>query len=344
MKAAVIGAGSWGTALARILAQKYPQSEINLWVRRPQLAATMCETRMNTSYLPGITLPETLKITSDLSQAVTECDVTVIAVPSHAVRDIIKQIAGYINSAGVIVSATKGIEQTSLKSMSTIIAEEIPAVANRIAILSGPNHAEEVGREYPTATVAAASDKALAEYVQDVFILPYFRVYTNPDLVGVELAGALKNVIALGAGIAEGLGFGDNTKAALITRGLAEITRLGATLGANPLTFAGLAGIGDLVATCTSRHSRNNRAGILLGQGQTRQQIQESTQMVIESFRTTQAAYQLAAVNNVNMPIINAVYQILYEHKAPKEAVLELMARSRTHEVEEMAFGQLSWQ
>ena len=343
MKIAVIGAGSWGTAIARMLAQKYPDDTVILWARRSEAVAQLVCSRKNMAYLPDIVLPSTLAFTSDLSLAVRGAEILVLAVPSHAVRQTVVELAAAVSGNAIIVSATKGLEQGSLKRMSQVICEELPQLAASVAVLTGPNHAEEVSREHPTATVVAAATKAVAEYVQDVFITPYFRVYTNPDVIGVELGGALKNIIALCAGIATGLGFGDNTKAALMTRGLAEITRLGVAMNANVLTFAGLAGIGDLVVTCTSCHSRNHRAGVLIGQGQTANQVQSATSMVIESLRTTQAAYQLAQLHDVNMPITTAAYQVLYEGKPAREAVLELMTRSRTHEVEELAFGQNDW-
>lgn len=343
MKAAIIGAGSWGTAIARMLAQKHPAETVVLWARRPEAVARLESTRQNADYLPEIMLPPSLVFTSDLAAAANDADLLVLAVPSHAVRRTAALLAPSVKKGAIVVSATKGLEQGSLKRMSEVIKEELPQSADTIAILTGPNHAEEVSREHPSATVVAASTKLVAEYVQDLLIMPYFRVYTNPDVTGVELGGALKNIIALGSGIATGLGFGDNTKAALMTRGLAEITRLGIAMGANPLTFAGLAGIGDLVVTCTSCHSRNYRAGILIGQGQTASQVQAGTSMVIESIRTTQAAYQLAWRYAVTMPITNAAYQVLYEAKHPKEAVLELMTRSCTHEVEELAFGPNNW-
>jgi glycerol-3-phosphate dehydrogenase (NAD(P)+) len=302
----------------------------------------MTATRQNAAYLPGVLLPESLAFTSDLA-IVRGADLVVLAVPSHGMRQAAAALTPYVSREAVIVSATKGLEQGSLKRMSQVIAEELPQLIGSIAVLSGPNHAEEVSQEQPSATAIAAPTKAVAEYVQDLFILPYFRVYTNPDVIGVELGGALKNIIALGAGIATGLGFGDNTKAALITRGLAEITRLGVAMGANALTFAGLSGIGDLVVTCTSNHSRNHRAGVQIGQGKTASEVQAATSMVVESIRTTQAAYQLAERHAVSMPITTAAYQVLYENKPVKETVLELMTRSRTHEVEELAFGQNDW-
>ena len=343
MKVTILGAGSWGTAIARLLAQKYPDETVLLWARRQETVDLLRVTRQNSSYLPDINLPPALDFTSDLTAAVKQADAVIIAVPSHAVRQTAASMASAVKQGTIIVSATKGLEQGSLKRMSEVIKDEIPQAADSIAVLTGPNHAEEVSREHPSATVVAAASRIVAEYVQDLLIMPYFRVYTNPDITGAELGGALKNIIALGSGIATGLGFGDNTKAALMTRGLAEINRLGVAMGASPFTFAGLAGIGDLVVTCTSCHSRNYRAGILIGQGQTASQVQSGTNMVIESIRTAQAAYQLARRYGVTMPITAAAYEILYEDKQPKEAVLELMTRSCTHEVEEPAFGQNIW-
>lgn len=342
MKAVIIGAGSWGTALACMLAQKYPQDEITLWARRLTTVASLTATRRNGAYLPDVVLPASLAFTNDLAVS-READVVILTVPSHAVRQTAAALAAYLSDRTVVVSAAKGLEQGSLKRMTEVIGEELPQLRGRIAVLSGPNHAEEVSREYPSATVVAAPVQAMAEYVQDLFMMPYFRVYTNPDVIGVELGGALKNIIALGAGIADGLGFGDNTKAALLTRGLAEITRLGVAMQANVLTFAGLSGIGDLVVTCTSSHSRNHRAGVAIGQGKTAVEVQAATSMVIESIRTTEAAYQLMRRHSVSMPIVTAAYQVLYEDKPPREAVLELMTRGRTHEVEELAFGQTAW-
>ncbi|MGL5514651.1 MAG: NAD(P)H-dependent glycerol-3-phosphate dehydrogenase, partial [Sporomusa sp.] len=334
MQIAVIGAGSWGTALAAILGQKH--QNVRLWVRSSELSGRIQTDQENKKYLPGCTLPPSVSVTHELGEAAGGSSLIVLATPSHAVRQTAAQLASYIGAETIIVSATKGLELDSVKRMSEIIAEELPAIAGRIAVLSGPNHAEEVALRQPAATVVAAHSRLVAEYVQDTFMLPNFRVYTNPDIIGVELAGALKNIIALGAGIADGLGFGDNAKSALMTRGLAEITRLGMAMGANALTFAGLAGIGDLIATCTSMHSRNRRAGLMLAAGKTADQIQAETSMVVEGIRATRAAHQLAAKYQVDMPITDQLYQVLYQEKSPRDAVLELMTRSRTHEVEEV--------
>ncbi len=341
MHIAVIGAGSWGTALATVLGQKH--EAVRLWVRSPELAARIQTTRENATYLPDCKLPDAVTISHKIEDVATGASLIVLVTPSHAVRQTAAKLAPYIKSDTILVTATKGLELTSVMRNSEVIAEELPAISKQIAVLSGPNHAEEVALHYPTATVVAAKSRKIAEYIQDTFMLPYFRVYTNPDIIGVELAGALKNVIALGAGIAEGLGFGDNTKSALMTRGLAEITRLGMAMGANPLTFAGLTGIGDLIATCTSVHSRNRRAGLMLAAGKTADEIQGETSMVVEGIRATKAAYQLAANYEVDMPITDQLYQVLYQNKSPKDAVLELMIRSRTHEVEEVALTNLNW-
>ncbi|WP_371370852.1 NAD(P)H-dependent glycerol-3-phosphate dehydrogenase [Sporomusa aerivorans] len=341
MSIAVIGAGSWGTALAGILGQKHPS--VTLWVRSPELAEHIANSRENSGYLPGYILPSTVTVTNSLLKATIGSRLIVLVTPSHAIRQMARELAPLIGVNTIVVSAAKGLEVTTVKRMSEIISEEIPLIADRVAVLSGPNHAEEVALSHPTATVAAARSRLVAETVQAAFMLPFFRVYTNPDIIGVELAGALKNIIALGAGIAEGLSFGDNAKSALMTRGLAEITRLGMAMGAAPLTFSGLAGIGDLIATCTSVHSRNRRAGLQLAAGKTVSEIQSETAMVVEGIKATKAAYQLARKHQVAMPITEQIFQVLYERKSPRDAVLELMTRSRTHEVEEVVGNNLHW-
>lgn len=341
MHIAVIGAGSWGTALASVLGQKH--AAVRLWVRSPELSEQIQVTRENATYLPGCKLPQSVTITHKLEEAATGASLIVLVTPSHAIRQTAVKLAPYIKTETMLVTAAKGLELTSMKRLSAIIAEELPVISEQIAVLSGPNHAEEVALRYPAATVVAAKSRKVAEYIQDAFMLPYFRVYTNPDIIGVELAGALKNVIALGAGLSDGLGFGDNAKSALMTRGLAEIARLGIAMGANPLTFAGLAGIGDLIATCTSVHSRNRRAGLMLAAGKTIDEIQAETAMVVEGVRAAKAAYQLAIRYEVAMPISDQLYQVLYQNKSPKDAVLELMTRGRTHEVEEVALANLNW-
>lgn len=335
MKIAVVGAGSWGTAMASQLGLKH--DEVVLWARNPELAQTIQSSRQNRSYLPDITLPSSVTCTTSLPEAAAGAELIILTTPSHAIRQTAADLAPYVSPSAIVVSAAKGLESGTFKRMSEIITEEIPQIDGHVAAISGPNHAEEVSRNHPTASVVAASSKAVAQAVQDAYMLPYFRVYTNPDLIGVELGGALKNIIALGAGIVEGLGFGDNTKAALMTRGIAEITRLGTALGANPRTFAGLAGIGDLIVTCTSRHSRNRRAGILLAGGKGADEIQRETNMVVEGIRATAAAYELAQRHGVVMPITEQTWKVIYQKKSAKEALMELMTRSKTYEVEEMA-------
>jgi len=335
MKIAVIGAGGWGTALAALLGGNGHQ--VALWARRRATAEQLAATRHNRRYLPGVTLPDGVVCTADLAAAAGDAGIVIIAAPSHAVRAIAAGLAPHLTAGAVVVSAAKGLEIGTLKRMSEVIAEEIPAVAGRIVALSGPNHAEEVGAGQPTATVVASVSRQAAETVQDALMAPFFRVYTNPDIIGVELGGALKNIIALGAGIGDGLGFGDNAKAALMTRGLAEITRLGVAMQARPLTFAGLAGIGDLIVTCTSRHSRNRRAGLALAAGRTVGEIEAETGMVVEGIRSTLAARELSRRLDVEMPITEEIYRVLYEGASPREAVVRLMGRGRTHELEEVA-------
>ncbi|WP_456430761.1 NAD(P)H-dependent glycerol-3-phosphate dehydrogenase [Thermosulfuriphilus sp.] len=326
MKVCVLGAGSWGTALAKLLAEKGIQT--SLWARRKDLAQEIRIRRENISYLPGIKLPEGLEVSHLLEEILVGAEVLVIVVPSHGFRQTLRAARAFIPSGlKAIVSATKGIETESLKRMSQLIEEELPQMAARVGILSGPSFAQEVAREVPTAITIAAHLPDVAEMLQRLFHTSFFRVYTTNDVIGVELAGALKNVIAIAAGMAEGLGFGTNTRAALITRGLAEISRLGLRLGANPLTFAGLAGLGDLVLTCTGPLSRNRQVGLRLGRGESLQTILESMQMIAEGIKTTKAAYRLAKEIEVELPITEKVYEILYEGKSPAQAVRELLSR-----------------
>lgn len=329
---AVIGSGSWGTALALALAENCPR--VTLWARREEIRLTIAETGENSTYLPGVKLPENIHVTTDIEKAVWNKGALAFVVPSHTVRSIAGQIAPYVARDTVTISCAKGLEEETLLRMTEVIKQELPTC--QTAALSGPNHAEEVGLRIPSATVVSAQKRKVAEAVQDLFMTPFLRVYTNPDIVGVELAGALKNIIALGAGISDGLGFGDNTKAALMTRGLTEIARLGMKLGADPLTFAGLAGIGDLVVTCTSKHSRNRSFGVALGQGKSMAEVLAGMHMVAEGVRTTRAARQLSIQQNVEMPITTQVFNVLFEEKNPRAAVVELMRRSKTHEREEI--------
>lgn len=335
-KAAVLVAGSWGTALASVLADN--GHEVWLWTRHPEQAEEINTLHTNSHFLKDTVLSKEIKATTSMEEAVTGADAVVMVSPSSGVRDVSSKLRAYLQNGTLLIHATKGFEAESLKRVTDVIAEELPDYdSDRIVVLSGPSHAEEVIVRCPTTIVVAAKQVEAAEAAQDLFMNSYFRVYTNPDVAGVEVSGALKNIIALGAGMSDGLSFGDNAKAALMTRGLAEITRLGIAMGANPLTFAGLAGFGDLVVTCTSRHSRNWRAGNMLGQGKPLEDVLEQMGMVVEGVKTTQAAYALSRKYNVRMPITEVLYQVLFEGKAPKQGVEDLMGRVRTHEIEEVA-------
>ncbi|MDD4834072.1 MAG: NAD(P)H-dependent glycerol-3-phosphate dehydrogenase [Lutispora sp.] len=331
-KVSVIGSGSWGTANAISLAGK--GLDVKLWVRNKELLETINEKRENITYLPNILLPENIQASNDLEYCCKDSEIIVLGTPSHAVRETVQNISGYINKGQVIVSLAKGIENDSLCRMSQIIEEYLPH--NPLAVLSGPNHAEEVARNIPTATVVSSKYKKIAEFIQDIFMTPRLRVYTNPDLVGIELGGALKNVIALGAGISDGLGFGDNTKAAIMTRGIVEIARLGVAMGARKNTFNGLAGAGDLIVTCTSMHSRNRRAGIAIGQGKTLDEVLSSTKMVVEGVKTTKSTYQLSKKTGIEMPITEEIFGVLFQGSEVKKSVINLMTRNKTHEMEDL--------
>ncbi|MFF2482145.1 NAD(P)H-dependent glycerol-3-phosphate dehydrogenase [Paenibacillus sp. NPDC058071] len=333
-RAAVFVAGSWGTALASVLAGN--GIEVRLWTRSEEQAAQINRDRVNDKYLPGAKLPDTLRATSDMEEALSGAELALFVAPSAAMREVAAQAAPYMHPDTICIHATKGFEPGTLKRMSFVLAEELSRTAEQIVVLSGPSHAEEVIRRQPTTVVVASNDMKAAEQAQDAFMSRYFRVYTNPDVVGVEVAGAIKNIIALGAGLSDGLGFGDNAKAALITRGLAEISRLGIAMGANPLTFAGLAGVGDLVVTCTSKHSRNWRAGSMLASGMTLDEVLAKMGMVVEGVKTTRAAQELALQFNVEMPITAELYQVLFDDKSPRSAVENLMGRLRTHEIEQI--------
>lgn len=326
MKIAVIGAGSWGTALAKLLAQK--GLGVTLWAYETDLAERMRETRVNDLYLPGIDLPENLAVTSELVAAVEDRDVVVLVPPSQVMRRVVQQAAPAIKEKALIVSASKGIENDTLLPMSDLLLEILPAGLHpRLTFLSGPSFAREVASGMPTAVVAASRQTEAACAAQRLFSGELFRVYTTDDIVGVELGGAVKNVIALAAGIVDGLGFGYNTRAALITRGLAEMTRLGLAKGARSETFSGLAGMGDLVLTCTGDLSRNRTVGIELGKGRKIKEILQGMNAVAEGVRTALSTWQLARELQVEMPITEQVYQILYEEKDPRLAVTELMLR-----------------
>ncbi|WP_103105262.1 NAD(P)H-dependent glycerol-3-phosphate dehydrogenase [Brevibacillus reuszeri] len=328
----VIGAGSWGTALASVLADNGHQ--VTIWVRDPKLAEQINTKHVNEKYLPEVNLSSNIVAKVDLKEAVTGKPVILLAVPSHAMRQICRQLIPFLDPEVLLIHATKGFELESLKRMSEVIMEEIPlSISSKLAVLSGPSHAEEVVRRQPTTVVVSSAFEESMLRSQDLLMNANFRVYTNPDLIGAEIAGALKNIIALGAGMSDGLGYGDNAKAALLTRGLAEISRLGMKLGAMPPTFAGLAGVGDLIVTCTSKHSRNWRAGYMLGQGKKLDDVLEQMGMVVEGVRTTHAAFALAHREGVDMPITSVLYGILFEGKEPRQGVEELMGRGKTFEM-----------
>ena len=329
-----MGAGSWGTALAMVLANN--EHDCLLWSHREDQATEITTNHTNKKYLPETILPTNLKATSDFQQAIQHANVIVIAVPTKAIREVCQNMLPFLAEKKLFVHVSKGIEPDSLKRISEMIAEELSEdVTEAIVVLSGPSHAEEVVLKHPTTITVASENMVAAEKVQDLFMNNSFRVYTNDDVIGVEIGAALKNVIALAAGIVDGLGYGDNAKAALITRGLAEISRLGISLGAQPYTFSGLTGMGDLIVTCTSVHSRNWRAGNMLGKGATLNTVLEEMGMVVEGVRTTKAAYQLATKQQVDMPITKALYSVLFEQVNPKEAVDILMHRTKKHELED---------
>ena len=333
MNIGVIGAGSWGTTLADLLAKKgFP---VTLWVYETDLAERMAKTRINDLYLNGFTLSPNLAFTNELSEAVVDRQLLLLVSPSQVMRQVLKQLQPHLDKTCLLVSAAKGIENNSLQLMSEVLEEVLGAeVKNRCAFLSGPSFAKEVAEEQPTAVTVAADDLGVAHRVQEIFSTDYFRVYTNQDVVGVEIGGALKNVIALAAGVSDGLGFNNNARAALITRGLVEIGRLGMAKGAIESTFAGLAGMGDLVLTCTGDLSRNRSVGMELGRGRKLDEILNQMHMVAEGVKTTLSAYQLANKLCVKMPITEQMYQILYEDKDPKLAVADLMRRALTSEDE----------
>ncbi|KAB2954583.1 NAD(P)H-dependent glycerol-3-phosphate dehydrogenase [Heliorestis acidaminivorans] len=333
-KVAVLGAGSWGTALGRLLA--LPQQQVQIWARRPELAKEINSYRENRRYLPGVLLPARVRASSDLDEVLKNASILLIAVPSSALQETLEKINGKVSPETLIINTTKGLEPKTFRRPSEIYKAQLSEeLYQRVVTLSGPSHAEEVARDIPTTVVLSSENRASAEEAQDLLMRPHFRVYTNPDLIGVELGGALKNIIALSCGVAEGLGFGDNTKAALVTRGLAEISRLGIEMGASPATFSGLAGLGDLVVTCTSKHSRNMRFGILLGKGKSCSDALQQIGQTVEGIRTTEAAYQLCQHKNIKMPITVECYKVLFEGLSPSEAVENLMQRSKTNEVEE---------
>jgi glycerol-3-phosphate dehydrogenase (NAD(P)+) len=329
----VIGAGSWGTTLAHLLAGK--GYSVKLWVYEEELCEIVRETRENTYYLPGFSVHENVSPYNDLEQVVKDHELLVMVVPSHVYRQVAVQMIPFIKVGTIVVSATKGIENETLLTMSGVWKEILPSPDYiHTVCLAGPSFAREVIQKTPTAITVAADDLQIAQKVQHIFNTNYFRVYTSTDKIGVELAGALKNVIALAAGACDGLGFGHNTRAALITRGLAEISRMGVEMGAHPLTFLGLSGVGDLILTCTGELSRNRTVGFQLGRGRKLQEILEEMRMVAEGVKTARSAYSLAKRMGVEMPISEQVYRVLYEGKEPLSAVRELMERDLKHELE----------
>lgn len=325
----IVGAGSWGTAMA--VCQANNGHKIRLWAYMEEECARLARDYENKAFLPGVKIPRSVTFTNDLA-ACKDADLIMMATPSHTVRQTAKALAPFVRDGQKIVSISKGFDEERLLRLSEVIGGEIPNAL--VAAMSGPSHAEEVGRGLPTTNVVAHADIRIAQEIQACLASDRFRLYANSDIIGVELGGALKNVIALAAGICDGLGFGDNTKAALMTRGMAEIVRLGVAMGARPETFAGLSGIGDLIVTCTSMHSRNRRAGILIGQGKSVQEAQDEVKMVVEGVKTTRAAYALAQRYNVEMPIVQEAYKVLFEGMPAADCVENLMGRAVKDEIE----------
>ena len=331
-KVSVIGAGSWGTALAVVL-QKNGHS-VTVWSILEEEVKMLSEKREHVDKLPGVKLAENIVFTTDLKKAAEGMDMIVLAVPSPFIRSTSANMKPYVTKGQLIVNVAKGIEENTLMTLPDIIQEEIPQA--EVAVLSGPSHAEEVGIGLPTTVVAGAKRRSAAEYVQSLFMNESFRVYTSPDMIGIELGAALKNVIALAAGMADGLGFGDNTKAALITRGIKEIARLAIEMGAKAETLSGLSGIGDLIVTCASKHSRNRKAGMLMGQGYTMDEAMKEVKMVVEGLYSAKAAMGLAEKYHVDMPIIEQVNKVLFWDYPVKDAVLNLMLRDKKTEHEDL--------
>lgn len=327
-KIGVIGSGSWGTAIANVLAQK--GNVVTLWCYLKEEFEMFSEYHEHKSFLPGVILPDNVKFTMDMKEAVSGCDIIVIACPSFAVRSTAEKIKDYYDNQ-IIVSIAKGFEDKTLLCLSQVIEEVIKPV-KRVCVLSGPSHAEEVGKQMATTLVAASEDVKIAEEVQDTFMCDYLRIYTSDDVIGVQLGGALKNVISLCVGIADGLGYGDNCKAALMTRGMAEIIRLGTKMGGKIETFSGLSGIGDLIVTCTSMHSRNRRAGILIGQGMSPEEAKAKVGMVVEGIIACESAYTLSQKYGVEMPIVNEAYGVLYQGEDVNSSMRNLMLRDKKAE------------
>ena len=334
-KISVIGAGSWGTALAVVLQTN--GHDVTIWSIDEEEIAMLKKEREHKNKLPGVKIDESIALTTDLKEAADGKDMLVIAVPSPYVRSTAKSLAPFVADGQLLVSVAKGIEEGTLMTLSQILKEEIKNA--KVAVLCGPSHAEEVGIGLPTTLVAGAEKRETAEYVQTVFMNEKLRVYTSPDILGMELGASLKNVIALAAGMADGLGYGDNTKAALITRGIAEISKLACKMGANPKTLNGLTGIGDLIVTCASKHSRNRKAGMLIGQGYTMEEAMKEVKMVVEGVYSAKAAIALGKKYGVSMPIIEQVNAVLFEDKPAKEAVMDLMLRDKKVEHDDLQWN-----
>jgi glycerol-3-phosphate dehydrogenase (NAD(P)+) len=331
MKISVLGAGGWGTTLAILL--HYNGHNVTLWEYKKSYARHLLKKRINTDYLPGIKIPKEILITSDIEESTDDKNLIVMAVPSQFLRGVIDNINYKSVEDAILVSVSKGIENKSLMTMSQMLKDVFPHInKNQIGVISGPSHAEEVSKRIPTAVVAASSDIETSKAIQAAFMTSYFRVYASTDILGVELGGAFKNIIAIGAGIIDGAGFGDNTKAAIMTRGVAEISRLGLAMGSRPETFAGLSGMGDLIVTCMSKHSRNRFVGEQIGKGRKLKEILKSMEQVAEGVETTRSAKQLAAKVKIETPITNEVYKILFEDKDPVKATTDLMTRDMKKE------------
>lgn len=330
MKISIVGGGSWGTAICYLISKKY---EPIFYIRDNDVCDTLKNTGENKKYLPN-TIIKNAKFTNSLED-IADSDLIVLATPSSAIKDTLSKVVKFLNKDTIIASLAKGFEEETHKRLSEIAKEY---TKNPFVVISGPSHAEEVGKDIPTAIVASSMNREAMKKVQEVFSSPVFRVYTNPDLIGVETGGALKNIIALAAGMSDGLGYGDNTKAALMTRGMYEMSKLGLKLGANPHTFNGLSGMGDLIVTCTSMHSRNRRCGILIGQGHSIEKSIEEIGQVVEGIKTTKAAYLLSQDYGVEMPIVSTLYEVLYGTLDPRQAVESLMTRKHKEEIEEVFF------
>ncbi len=332
----IIGAGSWGTALATVLANNNKQ--VQVWSIMEDEVAMLRENHEHLTKLPGVKLADSITFTTDMREVIEDKEMLVLAVPSVFTRSTAKTMAPYVKENQIIVCVAKGIEEDTLMTITDVVEQEIPQAD--VCVLCGPSHAEEVGIGLPTTLVAGAKTEQSARLIQDTFMNDYMRIYTSPDRLGMELGGSLKNVIALAAGMADGLGYGDNTKAALITRGIAEISRLGIAMGAKPETISGLTGIGDLIVTCESRHSRNRKAGMLMGQGYTMEEATKEVQMVVEGIYSAKAALGLAEKYNVSLPIIEEVNKVLFEGKAAKDGVADLMLRDKRVEHADLAWEE----